>query len=127
VSQSAARLKGWSLPLAASPDGDDSLLLGWAGWDHKDRAQTVVNLVLDRSDESGWSVDKITPLLAGLAEVMPWVMQWHGEFDKEWYSVPAEEFAAFLTDQCSRFSLRQEDLTAWRPPASTRGRRAAAV
>jgi hypothetical protein len=66
---------------------------------------------------------EVTSLLAGLAEVK----QWHGEFDEEWDGVPAAEFAAFLADQCSRFGLRHDDLTGWRSPASTRGRRAAIV
>jgi hypothetical protein len=58
---------------------------------------------------------------------MPRVKQWHGEFDAEWDGLPAEEFAAFLTDQCSRFRLRHVDLTAWRQPASIRGRRKTTV
>ena len=67
----------------ASPDSDkDSLLLGWAGWDHKDQATALIGLIDDRSTTDGWDTDRLTPLLAGLLEVMPWVHQWHNEMTR---------------------------------------------
>ncbi|MFD2415398.1 BREX-2 system adenine-specific DNA-methyltransferase PglX [Amycolatopsis pigmentata] len=107
----------------ANPDSDPSLLLGWAGWDHRDQAQALVNLVNDRTSEAGWGTDKITPLLAGLAEVMPWVKQWHGEFDEEWGEIPAEGYQAFLDEQRTRHQLTEDHLKAWRPVATGRGRK----
>ena len=62
------------------PDSDDSLLLGWAGWDHREQAHALVALIEERSSADGWAA-RLTPLLAGLAEVMPWVRQWHDEVD----------------------------------------------
>ena len=106
----------------ASPDADDTLLLGWAGWDHKDQAQALVNLVNDRTEQAAWETERLTPLLAGLLEVMPWVHQWHGEFDADWEGVPAEEFQAFLDDQRGKHRLSEEQLRAWRPAAG-RGRK----
>ncbi|MGH3373437.1 MAG: BREX-2 system adenine-specific DNA-methyltransferase PglX [Actinoallomurus sp.] len=106
----------------ASPDADDTLLLGWAGWDHKDQAQALVNLVNDRTEQAAWDTDRLTPLLAGLLEVMPWVHQWHGEYDADWEGVPAEEFQAFLDDQRGKHGLTEETLRAWRP-AGGRGRK----
>jgi hypothetical protein len=39
----------------ASPDGDSgSLLIGWAGWDHKDQATALIGLISDRSATDGW-------------------------------------------------------------------------
>ncbi|MFI8550221.1 BREX-2 system adenine-specific DNA-methyltransferase PglX [Spirillospora sp. NPDC077959] len=109
----------------ASPDADDTLLLGWAGWDHKDQAQALANLVNDRAEVGAWGVEKLTPLLAGLLEVLPWVKQWHGEEDPEWGGVPAEEFEAFLNEQLARYELSEQDLNKWRPAAKTRGRKKA--
>ncbi|MEU5877898.1 BREX-2 system adenine-specific DNA-methyltransferase PglX [Spirillospora sp. NPDC047279] len=109
----------------ASPDSDGTLLLGWAGWDHKDQAQALVNLVNDRTEQAAWGEEKLQPLLAGLLEVMPWVHQWHGEYDSEWEGVPAEEFQAFLDDQRSQYQLSEDDLKSWRPPAKGRGRKKA--
>ncbi len=107
--------------LEASPDGDPTLLLGWAGWDHKDQAQALVNVINDRTLEAGWEAERLRPLLAGLAEVMPWVKQWHGEYDAEWGGVPADEYQAFLDEQLTKHQLAMPDLTAWRP--ETRRRR----
>jgi hypothetical protein len=107
----------------ASPDGDPTLLLGWAGWDHKDQAQALVNVINDRTLEAGWEAERLKPLLAGLAEVMPWVKQWHGEYDAEWGGVPVDEYQAFLDEQLTKHQLAMQDLTAWRPEASRRGRR----
>jgi hypothetical protein len=107
----------------ASPDADPTLLLGWAGWDHKDQAQALVNLVNDRTTQAGWDDARITPLLAGLAEVLPWVHQWHCELDDEWGGNPAEEYQAYLDEQRLRRGLTAEALRAWRPASAVRGRR----
>lgn len=106
----------------ANPEADTTLLLGWAGWDHADQAQALVNLVNDRTEQAGWGAEKITPLLAGLAELMPWVHQWHGEYDEQWGGNPAEEFQAFLDEQRAKHQLTVEALQAWRPAPATRGR-----
>ncbi|MDN5749772.1 MAG: BREX-2 system adenine-specific DNA-methyltransferase PglX, partial [Pseudonocardia sp.] len=106
----------------ASPDADPTLLLGWAGWDHRDQAQALVNLVNDRESQSGWDTDRVTPLLAGLAEVLPWVHQWHGEFDEDWGGNPAEEYQAYLDERRTRHGLTVDALRAWRPAPATRGR-----
>ena len=106
----------------ASPDGDDSLLLGWAGWDHRERAQALITLIEERSSADGWSVSRLTPLLAGLAEVMPWVRQWHDEIDPDYGQSPADAYDAYLASQRERYSLTQEDLTSWKAPPIRRGR-----
>lgn len=52
----------------ASTDNDPSFLLGWAGCNHRDQAEALVNLLMDRSSVDGWSADdaRFVPLLAGL-------------------------------------------------------------
>ncbi|MGK4591687.1 BREX-2 system adenine-specific DNA-methyltransferase PglX [Amycolatopsis sp. w19] len=107
----------------ANPDADPTLLLGWAGWDHKDQAQALVNIVNDRVEQAGWGTDKLTPLLAGLRELMPWVHQWHSEYDDAWGGTPAEEYQTFLEDQRAKQQLTEDDLRAWRPVAGKRSRR----
>jgi hypothetical protein len=108
----------------AGPDADPTLLLGWAGWDHKDQAQALVNIVNDRTEQTGWGTNRLTPVLAGLREVMPWVHQWHGEYDDAWGGTPAEEYQTFLDDQRTKKQLTEADLRAWRPMTGGRGRRA---
>nr|WP_308295889.1 BREX-2 system adenine-specific DNA-methyltransferase PglX [Streptomyces sp. ISL-96] len=107
----------------ASPDADSTVLLGWAGWDHKDQAQALFNLVDDRTNQAGWGTDRITPLLAGLLEVMPWVRQWHGEYDEEWEGVPADEYQAYFEELCAKHQVSEADLRAWRPEKKVRGGR----
>ncbi|GAB3843189.1 BREX-2 system adenine-specific DNA-methyltransferase PglX [Micromonospora andamanensis] len=108
----------------ASRDGDPSLLVGWAGWDHREQAQALATLIVAREQEDGWAPDRLLPLVAGLREILPWVRQWHGEFDAEWGSSPAEIYAGFLAETTNRLHLTDEALTSWRPPKATRGRKA---
>jgi hypothetical protein len=108
----------------ASPDADaDTLLLGWAGWNHADQAQALINLINDRSNNDGWGTDRIVPLLAGLQEMLPWVQQWHGEYDPEWEEAPADAVRLFLDNECAQRGLSHADLAAWRPAPAARGRR----
>ncbi|MEV4490683.1 BREX-2 system adenine-specific DNA-methyltransferase PglX [Micromonospora coxensis] len=108
----------------AGRDGDPSLLVGWAGWDHREQAQALATLIVAREQEDGWAADRLLPLVAGLREILPWVRQWHGEFDPEWGASPAEIYDGFLAETANRLHLTDEALTAWRPPKATRGRRA---
>jgi hypothetical protein len=111
--------------LLASPDGDDSLLLGWGGWDHREQAHALMTLIEDRSTRDGWGVEKLTPLIAGLAEVMPWVRQWHADTDAASGINLAEAYGTYLEDQRVKYGLAEEDLRKWSPPADgqRRGRR----
>ncbi len=99
----------------ANPDGDGSLLLGWAGWDDAERADALSALVTERTETDNWPTDRIKPLLAGLVEVMPWVWQWHNVDDRGWGTSPAEDFQAFLDDQRQRHGVTEEELRRWRP------------
>ena len=112
--------------LEASPDADPTILLGWAGWDHKDQAQALFNLIDDRTKDAGWGTDRIKPLLAGVLEVMPWVRQWHGEYDEEWEGVPADEYLAYFEELCAKHQVSEAELRAWRPEKKARGRKKAA-
>ncbi|MFR9777797.1 BREX-2 system adenine-specific DNA-methyltransferase PglX [Micromonospora sp. MS34] len=110
----------------ASRDGDPSLLVGWAGWDHREQAQALATLIVAREQEDGWAADRLLPLVAGLREILPWVRQWHGEFDPEWGASPADIYAGFLAETTNRLHLTDEALTSWRPPKAARGRKAKA-
>jgi hypothetical protein len=108
----------------ASPDSDkDSLLIGWAGWDHKDQATALIGLIADRSTTDGWDTARLTPLLAGLLEIMPWVRQRHSEIDPAFGQSPAEAYDAYLTTERESRNLTEDALRAWTPSQSPRGRR----
>jgi hypothetical protein len=108
----------------ASPDSDkDSLLIGWAGWDHKEQAMALIDLIGERSGTDGWQTEPLTPLLAGLLELMPWVRQWHHETDAAFGQSPAEAFDQYLTAERESRNLTEDDLRNWRPQQPQRGRR----
>lgn len=108
----------------AGPDNDPTLLIGWAGWDHREQAQALATLIVERQDNDGWDAERLTPILAGLREVMPWVRQWHNDVDPLYDGSPAEVYDAFLAETMGRHALTADTLTGWRPPAATRGRAA---
>jgi hypothetical protein len=107
----------------ASPDSDGSLLLGWAGWDHREQAHALMTIIEDRTTRDGWDAARLIPLIAGLAEVMPWVRQWHGGIDPAFGMSPADAYADYLEDQQLRHGVTASDLTAWEPQPTGRGRR----
>jgi hypothetical protein len=62
-------------------------------------------------------------LLAGLRELLPWVIQWHNEYDAAIGRRVGDAYADFLRSQLAELGLTEDDLRDWRPPASTRGRK----
>jgi hypothetical protein len=111
--------------LGAERGADTSLVLGWAGWDHAEQALALAGLALNRAQADGWGADRLTPLWAGVVELEPWVKQWHSEVDSRMGISPAQAVTATLDRELSRLGLTREDLAAWRPEPSTRGRRSA--
>ncbi|MGW0023854.1 BREX-2 system adenine-specific DNA-methyltransferase PglX [Rhodococcus sp. NPDC003383] len=112
----------------ANRDTDPTMLLGWAGWDHAEQALALAGLVDERVTVDGWdqtSPEKLIPMLAGLAELLPWVRQWHGEIDPEYGESVADTIEEVLRSHSAELGVTTDDLAAWRPPAPTRGRRTA--
>jgi hypothetical protein len=109
----------------ASPDADPSLLLGWGGWDHREQAAALITLIEDRTATDGWDTGRVTPLIAGLAEVMPWVRQWHHEIDPAFGQSPADAYDAYLTSQRETHHLTDAALASWKPSAAPRAPRRA--
>ena len=62
---------------------------------------------------------------AFFAELQPWVEQWHSELDPTFGVSPAQFAREQLSEHLMSLGLTVDDLAAWRPPAPTRGRRAA--
>ncbi|WP_232304055.1 hypothetical protein [Pseudofrankia sp. DC12] len=40
-------------------------------FDHREQAQALATLIVDRHENDGWDGARLTPLVAGLREVMP--------------------------------------------------------
>ncbi len=107
----------------ASRETDPTPLLGWAGWDHAQQSLALSLIIGDR-EKDGWADERLIPLVAGLAELQPWVEQWHGEVDPS-YGVSLAAFCQEqLTVRAAQVGKTLDELAAWRPAQATRGRRA---
>lgn len=103
-------------------DNDGEPVYGWAGWDHLQRAKALASLYLDRKDREGWTADRLTPMLAGLLELIPWVKQWHNEPSEEFGGLRmGDYYEQFLDGECRLHGLTHDDLRAWRPTKKPRG------
>jgi hypothetical protein len=106
-----------------SRDADPSLLLGWAGWDHLQQAKALAAWYTEVTEQEGWPVERLKPLLAGLEQIIPWLKQWHNDLDPAFQERMGDFFETFLQGQLQRYGLTRVDLKHWTPPAVGRPRR----
>lgn len=93
---------------------DTSLVIGWAGWDHLERAKALAAHYGARRD-AGANVAELTALLAGLQELVPWLQQWHNDIDPEYGDRMGDFFASFVEMQARTYGLTTTDLSRWTP------------
>ncbi|MEK8145201.1 hypothetical protein NKH18_38735 [Streptomyces sp. M10(2022)] len=65
--------------------------------------------------------EELTPFLAGLLELQPWLDQWHNEFDAAFGASPSAFFQGDRQMVQGEHGLTDDDLRAWRPVAVKRG------
>ena len=95
---------------------DPTEVYGWAGWDHLQRARALTGLYERRKTEDGWDRERLLPLLTGVQELMPWLLQWHNEPSDEYGGErPGETFHAWLEAELAALVVSPKDLAAWRP------------
>jgi hypothetical protein len=107
----------------ATLDADGTLVITWAGYDHLQRAKALAGHYFDLKDNYGWGRDRLMPLLAGLAELLPWLKQWHNEPDPALGDRMGNYFDGFVQDEARAMGVTVDELRAWRPQAPVRGRR----
>lgn len=90
----------WISYPGAERAGDDSLLIAWAGWDHLQQAQALAEYFIDARDNQAFTPARLKPLLAGLADLIPWLQQWHNTHDPEYGMGLGDYFAGFLEENC---------------------------
>jgi hypothetical protein len=93
---------------------DPSAVFGWAGWNHLERAQALAAHFGARNAE-GADPKELIPLLAGVAELVPWLLQWHNDLDPTYGARMGEFFKGFVEDAARALDLTTEDLRAWSP------------
>lgn len=107
----------------AGRETDPTDLLGWAGWDHAQQALALAMVIGEREQE-GWSEERLVPLVAGLAELQPWVRQWHDEID-DTYGLNLADFCdEQLRDRALQVHKTLDELKKWKPEPVTRRRKA---
>ncbi len=102
---------------------DGSLVIAWAGWNHLLQARALAAYYLDMKDNEGWEAGRLQPLLAGLQELVPWLKQWHNEYDAAHVARMGEYFGSFVVDEARFHGFTAEDLRNWRPVEVTSRRR----
>jgi hypothetical protein len=103
-------------------DGDDSPLIGWAGWNHLQRAQALISLYQERKQEDGWPKERLMPMLVGLHELMFWLELWHSQ-PEAGSDNPAREIRQYLDAELNAHKLTTADLEAWRPTDTKKPRK----
>jgi hypothetical protein len=108
---------------AAERAADPSPVLGWAGWDHLQRARALAAYYLRMKTDEGWPPERLVPLLAGLAELLPWLKQWHDDLDAATGERLGTWFAAFVADEARANSTTVDSLIGFRASALVGGKR----
>ncbi|MFE3449916.1 BREX-2 system adenine-specific DNA-methyltransferase PglX [Nonomuraea sp. NPDC059194] len=94
-------------------------LYGWAGWDHREQGQALATYFTNHP----MTTEEITPFLAGLLELQPWLYQWHNEFDVMYSGSPVDFFAAYRQQIQGEHGLTDDDLRKWAPAKPARASR----
>ena len=103
---------------------DPSPLLGWAGWNHAQQGLALGRIITDRTAETT-DPAVLTPLIAGVAELLPWIRQWHSGPDPDLGIDLFEYLDGQVDSWADLIAVPRDDLPQWRPPKATRGRRSA--
>lgn len=109
----------------ARREGDPTPLLGWAGWSHRDQALALAREV--SAQQSIGAEDSLTPLVAGLVELEPWVRQWHSDLEPQFGTSAADVVASQIDQHLATLEKTRDQVTAWTPPSTSRARRTAAA
>ena len=95
---------------------DPSLVIGWAGWNALEQSRAVAAYFHQMREQEGWTAERLTPLLAALLELLPWVRQYHNAPDPEFDIGMGDYFEGFIDEEARALSLFREAIRAWMPP-----------
>ena len=104
-------------------DGDPSLVVAWAGWDHLQQATALAAYYQRIRSREGWTPDRLVPLLAGLLELVPWLIQWHNEINPEYDLRMGDDYRDFVRDEAQTIGYTLDQVRGWEPPAKAKGGR----
>ena len=99
----------WISYPSAERTADPTLVLAWAGWTHLQQAQAVAGHY-ERLKANGASDTQQGRLLASLAELLPWLIQWHNEVDPTFGECMSDYFVTFVEAESQRLQITPEPL-----------------
>ncbi len=100
----------WILYPGAERTEDPSPVIAWAGWDNAQQARALAEYYLEAKQNYAFPPEKLKPLLAGLADLSPWLQQWHGAIDPAIGDSPARAIKAFLEAECHGLGVTLGDI-----------------
>ena len=95
-------------------DADSTPVLAWAGWNHLEQAQSIAAYYEEVRNE-GWSDERRVPLLASVLELVPWLKQWHNEYDATYGMRLGDFFEDFVTTEARAMGKAVDDIRRWTP------------
>jgi hypothetical protein len=99
----------------AERDADQSLVIGWAGWNHLELARAIASYYMNARQKEGWSNERLVPLLGAVIELIPWIRQWHDEYNLEYGGKPVEFFESFVEEEARSLGLSLNRIREWNP------------
>lgn len=100
----------WIIYPGAERTTDTSLVIAWAGWNHKQQAQALAGYYQDRKDQDGWSKERLAPLIAGLKDLLPWLKQWHNDIDPQFQLRLGDFYEEFVRDQIHELGMNEAQI-----------------
>ncbi len=104
-------------------DSDQTLPILWAGWNPLQQAMAIATYYLEVQERDAWSTERLTPLLAGIQDLLPWIEQWHNDLDPDSGQRMGDYLRDFIAEEARALGLTLEALRAWRPAETPRTRR----
>ena len=99
-------------------------LIAWAGYDHLQLAKAIADHYVQVKEQEGGRDDpRLTPLLAGLIELLPWLKQWHNEIDPEFGVAMGDFYQDFAQAEAREMGRTMEEVRGWQPPARKAARK----
>ena len=108
---------------SAERDSDRALVVGWAGWNHLQQAMALAAYYDRMKHREGWTPERLVWLLAGLDQLVPWLLQWHNDVDPDLQLRLGEFYCDFVRDEARSLGYTVEQLRTWQPLHATRSRR----
>ncbi len=106
----------FSLP-GCEKNGDSTLVIGWAGLNHLQRARAIAAWYLDRKEGEAWEPERLMPMLVALDELIPWLKQWHNKVDPEFGERMGDYYEGFVLEELRNLEITRADLLKWQPAA----------